>query len=70
MTKPTGRTRSTSGLPRGEAHHAAKLTADKVRAIRALAAAGISHAAIGREHGVSGRCIGAVVRRELWSHIE
>lgn len=55
--------------PRGDAHGKARLTAEAVLAIRTAHAAGVSHYALAREHGVERTTIGAVVRRLTWTHI-
>lgn len=57
-------------LQRGELHHAAKLTAPQVAAIRALhAAGGTTYTAIARQFGMDASTITAIVRREIWRHL-
>ena len=53
----------------GELHGRAKLTAEDVLAIRARAAAGEMHAALGREYGVHQSNISKIVIRENWRHL-
>jgi hypothetical protein len=52
----------------GEHHHGAKLTAAEVRDIRRQYPAR-STRALGREYGVSSRCIWKVVTRQSWKHV-
>lgn len=54
----------------GEGHHAAKLTADDVRAIRAAAAHGESRAALARRFGVTKANVNQIVWRTAWKHVE
>lgn len=54
----------------GPQNHNTKLTADDVRAIRALEGSGHSAASIGRQFGVSHRAITAIWKRENWRHLE
>jgi HNH endonuclease len=54
----------------GEAHHAAKLTDDKVREIRALVADGsLKKSAIARRFGVSPGTVSNIISRLGWSHV-
>lgn len=60
--------------PRGEAHHAARLTEADILAIRADAAADDGpkygrHARVARKHGVSRLLVGVIMRGEGWRHI-
>lgn len=57
-------------LPRGEAHHNARLNPEKVREIRMLAAAGESHMAIGRRMGVSNVSVANVLIGKTWAHVQ
>lgn len=52
--------------PRGERHGIAKLTDDKVRAIRAAQG---SQAAIGRRFGISQALVSHVRRGTIWKHV-
>lgn len=54
--------------PRGEAHANAKLTDDRVRAIRASRGASVSRLA--RLHGVSRPTINRVLSGEAWRHVQ
>lgn len=54
---------------RGTKHGRVKLTSVAVIDIRARAASGESHAAIGKVHGVSHATVGKIARRERWTHI-
>ena len=57
-------------VPRGEGMgRAAKLTTAQVREIRAKAPT-CTHAALGREYGVSQSQIGEIVARRSWTHVE
>jgi hypothetical protein len=61
-------------LPRGEDFSSSKLTAEKVRQIRARWAAengrrGLQ-AALGHEFGVTPQNISSVVKRRTWNHID
>lgn len=51
----------------GERHHAAKLTADQVRTIRARAAEGSK--ALAREFGLNSRHVRAILTRNAWKGI-
>lgn len=53
---------------RGERQGRAKLTADKVYAIRALEGR-ITQRQIGEKFGVSQRLISKIIRKELWRHV-
>lgn len=57
-------------MPRGERHGRAKLTASKVRGIRAWGAKGWTHAQLAVAFHVRKPTIGQVLRRETWKHIE
>jgi hypothetical protein len=52
--------------PKGEAHHAAKLTEDDIRAIRASTE---SIYTLGERYDVLGTTISAIRRRKTWKHI-
>lgn len=54
---------------RGAAHHAAKLTEERVREIRRRRAGGDAIRALAREYGVDRATIQAVVKRESWRHV-
>lgn len=56
-------------VTRGEAHHAAKLDAEKVRQIRELHAAGVDRNSLARAFGVTSVNIRHVVTRKSWAHI-
>jgi hypothetical protein len=53
----------------GETHPKAKLTADKVRAIRERYDAGETCSALGREFGTTEEAIRMAVRRITWRHV-
>ena len=53
----------------GEANHAARLTADDVRAIRQRAAAGEIQEALGLEFGISQVHVSRIVARKNWRHV-
>ena len=56
--------------PRGEAQHAAKLTAEKVREIRATYRRGeYGTHRLANKYGVTKQAIRQVVRRKTWAHI-
>lgn len=54
---------------RGEMSPAARLTANDVREIRAIAAAGLSQRVLGRRFGVSYVSIGAILRGTTWRSV-
>ena len=57
--------------PKGEANGNAKLTASSVSEIRKAFATGhVSQQALGRQHGVTGANIHAIVHRKTWTLIE
>jgi predicted transcriptional regulator len=58
-----------SGLPRGEDHHAAKLTWADVAAIRARLAAGETQVAIARDYGVSNVSIHHIAAGRTWREL-
>lgn len=60
----------TLGRNIGERNGTAKLTADKVLAIRELLAAGWSQREVGEHFGVSSGAIGKVARGKTWEHIK
>lgn len=53
-------------VPKGEAHHNAKLTEGEVREIRERAAGGEQQKALAVEYGVSGPTISCIVRNVYW----
>lgn len=53
----------------GEKHPLAKLTAERVLAIRKRSSLGVTHSLLAAEYGVGIKQIGKVVRRENWRHI-
>jgi hypothetical protein len=53
----------------GEEHHAAKLTADAVREIRARAASGELGKALSREFGVDPSTVYDIINRKKWKHV-
>lgn len=56
-------------VARGESAGGAKLTADQVREIRALAEHGVVQREIAARFGVSDRAVGKIVHRQTWAHI-
>lgn len=56
-------------IRRGERNPRAKLTDEQVREIRRLRAAGVTEKAVAREYGISFQAVGAIHRRETWSHV-
>lgn len=56
-------------LPRGERNRHAKLTAKTVREIRRLRAAGWTHAAIGKRHGVTPTNSCLICTGHTWKHL-
>ncbi len=58
-------------IRRIEENNKAKLTAEKVREIRALCSAnrGINHGEVGLMYGVQGQTISAIMRGRLWKHV-
>lgn len=58
-------------LPRGEAHHMARLTADQVREIRSRHAAGeMGYARLAKEYNVAMATVRNIAKRRIWSHID
>jgi hypothetical protein len=55
--------------PRGENNTNAKLTDEKVRAIRERHSAGVYIKALAREYGVDKKAIQNIVRRITWRHV-
>jgi len=53
----------------GERNSAAKLTAEKVRAIRIAHDAGARDAALAEAFNVSARTVRHIVRRTSWTHV-
>ena len=56
-------------LPKGEMHHKAKLTADKVRQIRQLHEQGVSYSRLVQQFGISKTNIADICHRRTWQHI-
>lgn len=55
---------------KGEQHGMAKLSDDKVLAIRAIyAAGGVSHRELAKHFGVTRQNISDIVARETWRHL-
>lgn len=61
--------RAAREAPRGEASAHAKLTEDKVRAIREAVACGESRSAVGRRFGISKPTVQGIVARRSWKHV-
>ena len=57
------------GLP-GELNHAARLTEEKVREIRSLAAAGMTHVQIAKNMGLIRRNVSRVIHGDRWAHVK
>lgn len=55
--------------PKGEAHHATKLTTQNVIDIRQSAEQGETHQSIADRFGVKREAVSKIVRRERWTHI-
>lgn len=55
---------------RGESNPFARLSASDVREIRARYAAGERPKAIGRSYGVTRSCVGRIVSRQTWAHVD
>lgn len=55
--------------PNGTAHHSAKLNPTLVRAIRRLAADGVSLTVIAQEFKVSTATVSHIVSRKTWKHV-
>lgn len=55
--------------PRGERNHAAKLTADTVRRIRADLAAGMTQRQAAKKYGMHRGNVSHIARRKSWSHV-
>jgi hypothetical protein len=57
-------------IRRGVQHHAAKLSEDQVREIRALyAAGGITQTALGKRFGVRQNLVFLIVHLRIWTHV-
>lgn len=71
--RPVGAAHWTQMYPelakRGEEHSGAKLNEDQVLEIRRQHANGRSYRTLGREFGVSGTTIEAIVKRRSWKHV-
>ena len=61
--------RSTENLQRGESHHEAKLTDEKVRKIRRLRADGWLQRDIAAQFGVTRTTVGDVLQGKIWRHV-
>ena len=59
-----------ANLPRGSAHHRAKVTAEEVRVIRARLACGEQPAAIARDYPISNSMVSRIKRGRAWTHLE
>lgn len=57
-------------LVRGEEQHSAKLTADAVRTIRSLRAAGVPLGPIAEQFGVTKALVSMVALRQIWKHVD
>lgn len=55
---------------RGEATNHTKITADQVREIRALAAAGVRRQKLAEDFNITRANVGFIVRRYTWAHVE
>lgn len=53
----------------GEDHHWSKLTADKVRELRALIAQGVDHEALAQRFGISRRSVRDIRDRKSWKRV-
>lgn len=59
------------GIVHGEKHFFAKMSADKVREMRAMyEAGGVSIKALGARYGVSFAAARKIIKRETWRHVE
>ena len=58
------------GRPVGEGHRNSKLTAESVREIRRLAAAGISQYSLATTFGISQSVVSGIVTRRRWTHVQ
>lgn len=56
-------------MPSGDLHRNAKLTADRVRKIRALNAQGMTYAALARLFDIDARNVSGICRRKYWRHV-
>lgn len=56
-------------MPRGERHHASKLTAIDIIAIRHRCAKGEHQSSIAKEYGINQGTISEIVNRKLWVHV-
>lgn len=55
---------------KGESHHRAKLTEEKVRLMRRLRSEGVKLAALAKRFQVTETMVSLIVRRKNWTHIE
>lgn len=60
---------SSANYERGETHHAAKLTAETVRAMRTERECGDSFGAISRRHDIAIGHVFRIVTRKAWAHV-
>lgn len=66
----SGRRKHPELWPRGNQIHCAKLTEDKVRALRdEYAAGGISFAKLGIKYGIGHTTVENIVKRRKWAHV-
>ncbi|MBB3606658.1 hypothetical protein FHT40_006349 [Mycolicibacterium sp. BK556] len=65
----SGRSVTTARTNVGEGHPRAKLTADRVRAIRQLRAEGWTLRRLAAQFGVSGHSVHAIVDRRTWRNV-
>ena len=56
-------------MPRGEAHHNAKLTAEAIVAIRAAVVAGESQRSVAERYGIFQTTVSEIKRRVIWRHV-
>jgi hypothetical protein len=64
-----GGTYTSGRYKRGEKHHAARLSADDVRAIRCARLAGYSFGSISNRYGIAVGHIFRIVTRKAWKHV-
>lgn len=57
-------------VPRGSAHHAAKLNEDAVRLIRKMRSEGVKVAVMARHFGVSVMTLQRVFNGRSWAHVK
>ena len=59
----------TGERPKGEGHHAAKMTKDKVLAVRAAIRSGATRRELADRYDVSLSCIDGITSRRTWRHV-